>query len=663
MTNPDAPDGSGGGGQAARAFDSSSMRLAGRRAPSAEPGVRIGREVVVVALILLLALALRVLFVYQVHTSPVPDLDALRPGTDIEKHDYIARWVLEYGWFEKSADVSPLYPYVFLPLVYWLTSGSVFWAKIVQECIGAGTVLLIYLLARRLYGNRAAVYAGLVAAVYSPFIVYDGQLLGEVLLTFLAAAFVLVMLGVEGRMSLRRAAVAGAILALAVASKPTAAVLVAPAAVWMWARTGRGLKGAKAIVAPLAVMAAVALVVLAPFGWRNYKATGQLTLVRGNGGLMLYMGNNAAASGAYGYPATEEGRRLERETHGMPLGEKDRVYRNAAFSFMWRHPGREAALLARKTYLFFCGVEVPNNISFELYRQTTFLEFWVFCTFAFVFPVAAAGFVFSLRRRGVWFVAVSVLVYAASIVAFLVVGRYRLAVVPLVIPAAGFALYEAVLAFRTLDMRRLGLIALVALAVGVPLNLFAVRTFFRQRLHPDGFVARHGSDVMHYDDSDYPTPYSGLLVAPETIVRKDVIVRESREGLEAATVLVYARVFSAGTLSVTLNGHERFQQVLAAPGGKWIEIPFAASDADPGSNAVTLHSDGQLQARIMADNVYNFGRSMYSPDGIERLTGDLDQITYRTNPALHIGGHEFKIRLLLHFAGPGAMDAAAAPAR
>jgi 4-amino-4-deoxy-L-arabinose transferase-like glycosyltransferase len=616
---------------------------------SSEKALRLGQEAVIISLILLVALAARVLFIYQIETSAVSALAGLRPGTDMAGYDTIARWVLANGWFEKSADVSPLYPYAFLPLAYLATSGSIFWTKVIQAFMSTGTVFVIYLIARRLYGGRAAIYAGILACLYAPFVVYQGQLLGEFLLDFFTALFFLVLLGVEGRISYRRAAVAGVALGLAIAAKPTAAVFLPLALAWVARRAGWSRRSLTSAAAPAALLVACAVAVTLPFTWRNWKATGQASLVRGNSGIMLYMGNNPTATGAFGYPSDEEGRRLAELTRDMTLREKDRTYHRAAIAFIKRNPRQFLGLIARKASLFFSAEEVPNNLSMRFYRQLTFLGSWVFVSWGLVLPLAATGFALSVRRRGVWLLATGVLLYAAAIVALVVVGRYRLAVVPLLLPAAGFAAYEAVLALRSLQVGRLALIAFIVACIALPVNAFALSVTLSRRLHPAGFLEKAaGGKLVLRDDSNAPTPFSIMFLSPDTYMQKFLILERPTTGLRSAAVLLRIKVTAGGTLRVRLNDASRDVQLIPVD-ARWLRIEFPAEAVDTGTNAVTLRASEDLGMRLYADDMYNFGRSVYSPDGVDILDDRLDQTTYRSVPSLHMGGRELKVRLELDY--------------
>ncbi|MHC4713278.1 MAG: glycosyltransferase family 39 protein [Planctomycetota bacterium] len=607
--------------------------------------------------VVVLALALRIFFNIQVHTSPVLDLSRVKDlvyngssiprqqyndGTDMEAYDYIARWILANGWYEKSADVTPLYPYAFLPAVYGLTGAHIFATTIIQAVVDSVTVLLIYLLALRLYDRRVAVYAGLIAAVYAPFIVYQQQILGEFLLGLLVAAFFLVMLGYEGRMSPGRAAAAGVLFGLGILAKPTFVVFAPLAVLWMLKRSGRRPKDS---LLPAAVVFALALAVVLPFSYRNWRATGGFHLVRGNSGKMLYMGNNPKATGAYGEPRGPEAARLAEETGNMPLGEKDRVYTRAAIGFIRDNPRAFLGLLWRKFTFFFGADEVPNNLSVRLFRQVTFLRKWIFPGFSSVLPIAVAGLLFSLKRRGVVFIAGQVAVYAAAIIAIVVVGRYRLAVLPLVIPAAGFALSEIILSFKNMRFGRAAAIAVVAAAVAVPVNWFDLRMLVRQKLNKTGFKRVTEYSVRYRDDSNHRTVFTAHMSGP-TRIEKLLYVDRLPEDLREVVVACYLSVTRPGVLAIRLNEVDLRTPLL--PGGEqWLKVIFPPYAVEAGYNTIALGCEGDLKAYVFADDVFDYGRSFYDPGTRVWLNDRFDFLTYRRQPSLHMGGHEFKIRLEL----------------
>jgi 4-amino-4-deoxy-L-arabinose transferase-like glycosyltransferase len=91
-----------------------------------------------------------------------------------------------------------LYP-LFQSAVYLLAGGVNHRAlATVQALLGAATASLTYLTARRAFGSGAAIFAGLLAAIYPPLVLANGWLLAETLLIFLQAlALFLLVRGLE----------------------------------------------------------------------------------------------------------------------------------------------------------------------------------------------------------------------------------------------------------------------------------------------------------------------------------------------------------------------------------------------------------------------------------------------------------------------------------
>ncbi|MCD6405537.1 MAG: hypothetical protein J7M19_06895, partial [Planctomycetes bacterium] len=259
--------------------------------------------------------------------------------------------------------------------------------------------------------------------------------------------------------------------------------------------------------------------------------------------------------------------------------------------------------------------------------------------------LAAAGLVFSLRRPGVWFVLAQAAVYSAAIILFVVVGRYRLAIVPLILPTAGFALAEMVICVRDLNFAKGLGILIPAVAVCLPVNYQRLTPFARERRNPTGFeITQNGSLTVH-DDSNYPTPF-GVRLQGNSLALKFLLLDEIPPGATRSRVLVRLRVGHAGTLKVCLNNHTQ-RLPLTPSGATWLKVSFPTAAVSEGLNSISLRAEDALVARIYADDAYNFKRSIYSPDGRTGRSDRLDRDTYRRCPSLHMGAHELKVRLEL----------------
>jgi 4-amino-4-deoxy-L-arabinose transferase-like glycosyltransferase len=200
------------------------------------------------------------------------------PKTDAADYDRIAVALAQHGRFPSSVLVHgptafrpPLFPYV-LAAVYKLVgvgAAATRWeaGRLLQAGLGALTVLLIGLIALRLWGRRAALVSSSIAAVYPPLVLVGSSLLSESLFIALVLAAVLAALaGREAGRRLRWAAASGFLIGLAALTRGNGILLLIPIAALLW--TGRPRLSRRALAAPLAAVAAAA-VTLVPWTVRN----------------------------------------------------------------------------------------------------------------------------------------------------------------------------------------------------------------------------------------------------------------------------------------------------------------------------------------------------------------------------------------------------------
>ena len=85
-----------------------------------------------------------------------------------------------------TAEHPPLYPVALTPLaVVGLDDPD--WQRLTGALFGAGTIVVVALIARRLAGDRAGLLAGALAAAYPVLVAADGALMSESLLGLLVA--------------------------------------------------------------------------------------------------------------------------------------------------------------------------------------------------------------------------------------------------------------------------------------------------------------------------------------------------------------------------------------------------------------------------------------------------------------------------------------------
>jgi len=185
-----------------------------RRSQSAPPQAR-------VLLPLILALALRLLFILPALTDP----QRLSNISDATEYVHLAGDLgsayLDSGSesFEVGLKRTPGYP-VFLGVVFAISNGSEAWSIFIQVLFSVATVWLTYQLARRMFNERVAILSAFALAVSPISVLYAGYFQPEALFTFLLVAAALLWVRVLAEPSWWLAGAAGLTWGVAVLMRP-----------------------------------------------------------------------------------------------------------------------------------------------------------------------------------------------------------------------------------------------------------------------------------------------------------------------------------------------------------------------------------------------------------------------------------------------------------
>ena len=225
---------------------------------------------------------------------------------------------------------------------------STFSVKMMNGVLGALTVLMIYLLASRLFDRRVGIGAALLLSFFPSQVYYAGTVLSEALFTFLLVAALLVLLwhpwDREG-MSWQRLFAFGVILSAATMTRGiTLALPLLLLVIWLFYLRSKQ----RAVVQTLVVFAGIAVLTV-PWSVRNTLAFHQLTGASTNLGDDLCIGNFYGATGRFllygkcfeGYdnlsPVQVE---LQRNRDGVRTAIEDVIH----------HPVRMPQLIGNKAY-------------------------------------------------------------------------------------------------------------------------------------------------------------------------------------------------------------------------------------------------------------------------------------------------------------------------
>jgi len=336
---------------------------------------------------------------------------------------------------------APLYPYL-LGLLTWLFGSAQLPVQLLQITCAALAIGVLTRATARAFSPGVGRIAGGLLALYGPALWYDLQVEKTSLavsLTVLLSAF---LLGQHA--SARRWFGAGLMLGALALLRENALILGIPLALASTAGAGRRRR--------LVALAGGVALWLLPVAVRNHALGGAFLPTTSNVGVNFYIGNGPEADGMYrplvagrGHPEheREDATRIASELTGRSLTphEVSAFWLAEAREGIAESPGRFAALLARKVRLLCDGSEIMDSVAFEVFQdESLVLRILAWLSFGLLLPLAAAGLVLACSEVGARRIGLAAGLLALSILAFFVVGRFRLGLVPLLAPLAALTL-------------------------------------------------------------------------------------------------------------------------------------------------------------------------------------------------------------------------------
>lgn len=198
--------------------------------------------------------------------------------------------------------LSILYLLLPRPSLATLDSGiQVLYARIFFCCLDSLTCILIYSLAKKLFGARIAFYTGILAALYTGLIIYTGWLYTETLYTFLLTAFIYALYQLQTTGKWRMAIIAGLLSGLAMLTRPNGPILLFMLLGWGTLVVLFQRCSWKKMLLWISLIICIATIVVAPWTYRNYQVTHTLVLVNvGEGDVLLGAYNDNVLRGTTG---------------------------------------------------------------------------------------------------------------------------------------------------------------------------------------------------------------------------------------------------------------------------------------------------------------------------------------------------------------------------
>lgn len=420
-------------------------------------GSRLGfldRSTVAFSIVVGVALIFRLIHLLEVADTPF----FKHLHTDPFMYNRWAATIMDGDWLGKSEPVfylGPLYPY-FLALIYSVTGPSPPSACVVQVLLSALSAGLVYHLGKQLFGTATGVIAGLFAACYGMLIFYSCLILGAVLIIFLDLLMLVLMVSGLRKPATLKWVAAGVCFGLSACGRGNV-VLFGPLAV-LAIMAGFGFRRWKKWLPACACLTLAFFLTILPVTLHNWLIGGDSVLLTSNAGTNLFIGNNAESKGLYMNSARYKGRPMglsvRDQKSNFPEVAKSELGRDdlkpSEISRFWTgktveeiqgNVGRWLKLEGNKLKYVVNAYELPNNRNYYFSKQFSKLLYLPLVTYGLILPLAMAGVVISWRRwREHGMLCAFLLAHVAGILAFFVLARYRLVMVPILLIYAAVTL-------------------------------------------------------------------------------------------------------------------------------------------------------------------------------------------------------------------------------
>lgn len=416
-----------------------------------------------VALVFGVALAVRAIYLAEACCNPCYELINMDPQYNLGWARSMASgtWIPPYDRLREAAYFrAPLYS-MFLAALLKISGGSLWVLRGAQVLLGSLSCAMAALLARRCFGTKEGLLTGLLCAGIWTLAYFDGQFLLPVLLVFLGLAGFNLLAQALDRERPGVAGLAGLVFGLFAVTRPNILAFFPVLVIWgawatrSWPRLRRmaftGLLVVGCLLPPLAATV------------RNRVVSGDWVVVASQGGVNFFIGNNPQSNGMQavvpGTRATwwggyEDTVAIAQQAAGRPLkaSEISDYWYGRAFEFIRSEPVAWLKLTARKSWALVGDVEIPNNAPYEAQRR----DYWTLSAIPLGFGLLMALFVVAApwwiprgtlppecsphRRALLILMGLFLVVYAATVIAFFVTGRYRIPLIPYVAMGASVAL-------------------------------------------------------------------------------------------------------------------------------------------------------------------------------------------------------------------------------
>jgi len=393
------------------------------------------------------------------------------PGTydQISYHNLALRVLSGHGfsfgetWWPLTAADAPTahwsYLYTFyLVLIYALFGPHPLAARLIQAVlVGIFQPVLIYLIARRLFGEAVGLAAASITAIYIYFIYYSATLMTEpyYITALLGSLYFAILLAEKATQPDKPASSVacfwlaiglGITLGIAILLRQLFLIFIPILFLWIWWSSHK--KGSRVAILSILLSSLIIIGIILPFTIYNYQRFGSFVLINTNAGYAFYWANHPIY-GAHFVPilTPEMGSYqslIPKELHQLSEADLDRELLRQGIRFVIADPGRYILLsISRIPAFFLFWPSAESGMISNLSRVFSFALFLPFMIYGLLLALFNSKWRANLTLSSpVFLLLVFAMVYTAIHLLSWALIRYRLPLDAILLIFAGLGVYD-----------------------------------------------------------------------------------------------------------------------------------------------------------------------------------------------------------------------------
>jgi tetratricopeptide (TPR) repeat protein len=404
--------------------------------------------------------------------------------------------------------MAPAYPYI-LAVIYLIFGKSLFVVQIIQTIFSTVTIVFIYLAGRNFHSKAVGYTAAIIAAFYENFIFYSGAILSETFQTFFMALLIYKLSQRSENFKTKDYFIIGILTGIAGIFRGNTLLFALLMILYFLLKFLREKRTSEALFNRAGAFLGGVVLMLLPLTLHNYIAGKDFVLLTANGGINFYIGNNERSVGVFvtprefdfyeDMPGIKYAQKILRRR--LKPSEASSYWYGRGWAFIKNNPWKYLKLEYKKFLLFWGKDEDPQtsimNPDFFAEHYSVVLQLPLF-GFFFVSLLSIVGIFFSVKfKNNNPFFILLLGGFLLGNMLFFMNGRFRLAITPLLMIYAAFALVKG---FELIEARKWKEFKTPALMIVTLIFLYYV-SIDRPKFTPYDAYLHMGN--KEYENKDY----------------------------------------------------------------------------------------------------------------------------------------------------------------